>query len=215
MPFAPPRHASAPPWATTRVPPATRKQTAVRHPAVTRALPATRVLPVALALLAIGTLAGCGAPPELRGPAALPTGNAASTAPGPTGTPSTVPTTAPTGPPIGGVTATPDAGLVATACRNGPTGQRVVQLLRGRAAVLPDNVRVKVRTGPLCAADWQYTVLEVTGHEELQVVTRGRPDAPELVTAGTDVCTIEVRAAGPAGIRTLACDAGPAVGPGA
>ncbi|WP_238433996.1 hypothetical protein, partial [Micromonospora tarensis] len=109
----------------------------------------------------------------------------------------------------------PGSGVVATACRNGPTGQQVVRLLHGRAGVLPANVRVRVRTGPLCAGEWQFTVLEVTGHEELQVVTRGEPSAPALVTAGTDVCTIEVRATGPAGIRTLACDAGPAIRPGA
>ncbi|MBM0278810.1 hypothetical protein JM949_27680 [Micromonospora sp. STR1s_6] len=90
-----------------------------------------------------------------------------------------------------------------------------MRLLHGRAGVLPANVRVRVRTGPLCAGEWQFTVLEVTGHEELQVVTRGEPSAPALVTAGTDVCTIEVRATGPAGIRTLACDAGPAIRPGA
>ncbi|MEV4654486.1 hypothetical protein [Micromonospora sp. NPDC049301] len=169
-------------------------------------------MPAVLALLAVGVLTGCGAPPELSAPTdAPPPHTGAPTAPGPTGTLSTAPAT----PPVGTATATPDAGLVATPCRNGPTGQRVVQLLRGRAGVLPDNVRVRVRTGPLCAADWQFTVLEVSGHEELQVVTRGRSAAPELVTAGTDVCTIEVRATGPAGIRTLACDAGPGAVPGA
>ncbi|MFG1649242.1 hypothetical protein ACGFIE_04900 [Micromonospora sp. NPDC049275] len=175
---------------------------------------AVRALPVVGALLAfltIGALAGCDAPPELRDPAAAPSGTTTPTASGPTGTPSTTPSA----PPVATPSATGDPGLVATACRNGPTGQRVVQLLRGRASVLPDNVRVRVRTGPLCAGDWQYTVLEVTGHEELQVVTRGRPATPQLVTAGTDVCTIEVRATGPAGIRTLACDASTAVGPGA
>ncbi|MEU4472545.1 hypothetical protein [Micromonospora sp. NPDC023888] len=166
--------------------------------------------PVALAVLAVAVLAGCGAPPELSEPTAAPTHTAAPTASGPSTAPTGPPTSAP---PLGTVTPTPDAGLVATACRNGPTGQRVVQLLRGRAGVLPANVRVQVRTGPLCAAEWQYTVLEVTGHEELQVVTRGQANAPVLVTAGTDVCTIEVRATGPAGIRALACDAGPAVRP--
>ncbi|WP_408630903.1 hypothetical protein [Micromonospora coriariae] len=176
-----------------------------------RALPATRVLRAALALLTVAVLTGCGAPPGLREPSGAPTGTGVPAAPGPTGTPSTAPAT----PPVGTATATPDAGLVATACPNGPSGQRVVQLLRGRGGVLPENVRVRVRSGPLCAADWQYTVLEVTGHEELQVVTRGRAAAPELVTAGTDVCTIEVRATGPVGIRTLACDAGPVLGSGA
>ncbi|MET8355982.1 hypothetical protein [Micromonospora sp. NPDC005171] len=162
--------------------------------------------------LAVAALAGCGAPPGLGEPTGVPTHSATPTTP----VPSTAPTTPPaTTPSLGTVTPTPDAGLVATACRNGPTGQRVLQLLRGQAGVLPANVRVQVRNGPLCAADWQFTVLAVTGHEELQVVTRGEPSSPVLVTAGTDVCTIEVRATSPAGIRTLACDAGPANGPGA
>ncbi|WP_406073682.1 hypothetical protein [Micromonospora sp. NBC_01638] len=204
MPFTPPRPASPPPQATIHIPPATRDHAADRVPA----RPAARILPVVLALLTVVMLAGCGAPPGLGEPTAVPTRTAAPTTPGP----STAPATAP---PIRAVTPTPDAGLVATACRNGPTGQRVVQLLRGRAGVLPANVRVQVSTGPLCAGDWQFTVLEVTGHEELQVVTRGQPTAPVLVTAGTDVCTIEVRATGPAGIRALACDAGPAIRPGA
>ncbi|MEU8253428.1 hypothetical protein AB0C06_04060 [Micromonospora inaquosa] len=169
-------------------------------------------MPIALASLAIAVLAGCGAPPELAEPTGVPTHTASPTTPGPSTAPATTPATAP---PLATVTPTPDAGLVATACRNGPTGQRVLQLLRGQAGVLPANVRVQVRTGPLCAGDWQFTVLAVTGHEELQVVTRGKPSAPVLVTAGTDVCTIEVRATSPAGIRTLACDAGPANGPGA
>ncbi|MFI6065754.1 hypothetical protein ACIA47_10865 [Micromonospora sp. NPDC051227] len=163
-------------------------------------------------VLAVAALAGCGAPPGLGEPTSVPTHTAAPTPSGPSTPPATLPTTAPS---LGTVTPTPDAGLVATACRNGPTGQRVLQLLRGRAGVLPANVRVQVRTGPLCAGDWQFTVLTVTGHEELQVITRGEPGSPMLVTAGTDVCTIEVRATSPAGIRALACDAGPANEPGA
>ncbi|MEU4552594.1 hypothetical protein [Micromonospora violae] len=168
-----------------------------------------RLLPVALA---VAVLAGCGAPPGLGEPTGVPTHTATPTTPAPSTAPPTPPASAPY---PATVTPTPDAGLVATACRNGPTGQRVLQLLRGRAGVLPANVRVQVRTGPLCAGDWQFTVLDVTGHEQLQVITRGKPSAPTLVTAGTDVCTIEVRATSPAGIRSLACDAGPANGPGA
>jgi hypothetical protein len=167
-----------------------------------------------LASLAIAALAGCGAPPAQDKPTGLPSHTAAPT----TAAPSTAPATPPTNTPSPGAvtpTPTPDAGYVATACRNGPTGQQVVRLLHGSAGVLPANVRVQVRTGPLCAGEWQFTVVQVTGHEELQVITRGRPSAPSLVTAGTDVCTIEVRATGPVGIRTLACDAGPATRPGA
>jgi len=194
VPFTPLRRPSPPPQATVRT------------------LPTTRIL---LALFTIVALTGCGAPPELRQPSSVPTVTGTPTAPGPTGSPTASPTAVPTAPPVGTPSATPDAGLVAIACRNGPTGHQVLRLLRGRTGVLPNNVQVKVRSGPLCAADWQYTVVTVTGHEELQVVTRGRPTAPELVTAGTDVCTAEVRATGPVGIRTLACDAGTPPGSGA
>ncbi|MBG6068855.1 hypothetical protein IW248_005142 [Micromonospora ureilytica] len=208
MPFTPPHPASTSARATVNTPPATPGRAADRVPVRTLA----RVLPMAVAALALVVLVSCGAPPGLGEPTGVPTHTATPTTPAPSTAPATPPATAP---PLPTVTPTPDAGLVATACRNGPTGQRVLRLLRGRAGVLPANVRVQVRTGPLCAGDWQFTVLTVTGHEELQVVTRGEPSAPVLVTAGTDVCTIEVRATSPAGIRALACDAGPANGPGA
>ncbi|MER7333414.1 MULTISPECIES: hypothetical protein [unclassified Micromonospora] len=164
-------------------------------------------------LLAAVPLAGCGTPPELRNaaPTAAPTRAAA---PSPAGTPTFAPTTPPaTGLP-GTATPTADSGLVAVPCPAGPSGQRVVDLVRGRG-VLPGGARVRVRTGPLCAGGWHYTVLDVTGHEELHVVTEGRASAPRLVAAGTDVCTAEVRAAGPPGIRTLVCDGGSLGVPGA
>ncbi|MFI7430929.1 hypothetical protein ACIBPB_28435 [Micromonospora sp. NPDC049836] len=156
-------------------------------------------LPAALAALL--ALAGCGAPPELR-QSSTPAVTATATATA-TPTPSAPPTTVDT--PAAPVPLPTPSDLIANPCPAGPSGDRVVSLLRGAAGVLPRDVRVRVRTGPLCAGDWQYTVLEVTGHEELQVVTRGGPSALKLVTAGTDVCSVEVRAAGPPGIRTLAC----------
>lgn len=171
--------------------------------------PLSRLLTALTPLTAV-PLAACGVPPELRQPGlgSTPTRTAPAAptpgvSPSPAGSPPLVPP------------ATAGADLVAVNCRNGPSADRVLTLLRGPAQVLPRGVVVRVRTGPLCARDWQYTVLEVTGHEELQVVTRGRPDALLLVTAGTDVCTVEVRAAGPVGIRTLACDGAPAPVPGA
>ncbi|GAA4577911.1 hypothetical protein GCM10023176_52470 [Micromonospora coerulea] len=163
-----------------------------------------RRLTVPVALLTLLPLTACGTPPELRQPPGQ-----TGTTPTVTGTPTApTPSAGPTTPTTPTPARTP-AGLVATPCPAGPTGQNVVALLRGPAQVLPRDVRVTVRTGPLCADGWQYTVLDVTGHEELQVVTRGRPGALELVTAGTDVCGVEVRAAGPPGIRTLACDGTP------
>ncbi|WP_438941275.1 hypothetical protein [Micromonospora craterilacus] len=94
---------------------------------------------------------------------------------------------------------------MAGACHGSPSQQRIVDLVRGRNGLLPRNAKVRVRTGPLCAADWHFTVLDVTGYEPLQVVTRDQAGTLRLVTAGTDVCSVEVRVAGPTGIRTLAC----------
>jgi hypothetical protein len=63
---------------------------------------------------------------------------------------------------------------------------------------------VTVPIGPLCAGTWQYTVLTVTGREPLQVVSRGTPQALQLVSAGTDICSVELRAAAPPGILSVA-----------
>src|SRR5207244_7174672 len=91
----------------------------------------------------------------------------------------------------------------AVSCAGRPTADRVVALLRARG-VLAGTVAVTVQVGPLCAGSWQYTVVGVTGREPLQVVTRGAPDALQLVAAGTDVCSADVRTEAPAGIVTLA-----------
>lgn len=169
----------------------------------------TRRRLLALTVLAALPLAGCGAPPELRQRPAGPTPSATA---GPSVPASPVPSSAAT-PPLPPPTA-PSTGAVAVACRTGPTGDRVARLVRRSAGILPEGGRVTVRTGPLCADDWQYTVLAVSGYEDLTVVTRGRPESLKLVTAGTDVCTIEVRTGAPTGIRTLACE-GTGIAPGA
>ena len=163
-----------------------------------------RRLTVPVVLLVLLPLAACGTPPELRQPT-----RQTAAAPTPTATPSPTPSTAAPTIPAAPTLSPTVSDLVAVPCRSGPSGDRVIALLRGSAGVLPRTARVQVRTGPLCAGGWQYTVLDVTGHEQLQVVTRGRPSALKLVTAGTDVCGVEVRAVAPPGIRTLACDAVP------
>ncbi|NYF55965.1 hypothetical protein [Micromonospora purpureochromogenes] len=166
-----------------------------------------RRLAAAGVLLAVVPLAACGAPPEPVPAPATSSRPALVTPAAPTAAP-------PVTPPLGiASTPSPTPGLVAVACAGRPSADRVVGLLRGR--VLPRGVSVRATQGPLCAADWQYTVLAVTGHEELQVVTRTESTALRLVTAGTDVCSIEVRAVAPPGIRTLACDAGTGAVPGA
>ncbi|WP_371687285.1 hypothetical protein [Micromonospora sp. KC723] len=182
------------------------------------------------ALLAALPLSACAAPPtrgatappaspELRTPptGGVPTGGPATIAPPggvPTaglpatvipGYPQGVPTdSAPGFSPTPGAPGSPTSAPTAVPCLGRPSADRVVRLLRGR--VLPRSVAVRATTGPLCADGWQYTVLAVTGHEELQAVSRGEPAALRLVTAGTDVCSIEVRATAPPAIRTLACE---------
>ncbi|WP_050565612.1 hypothetical protein [Salinispora fenicalii] len=154
-----------------------------------------------MGLLSVLT-SGCGTPPELRD--TQPSQSARSASPTPTGTATT---TAAALPPTGAPTPTARSTPVAVQCSAGPTSQQVTALVR-RQDLLPDDAQVRVLTGPLCADDWHYTHLAVTGYEPLQVVSQGSGTAPRLVTAGTDVCTAEVRVISPTGIRTLACHAG-------
>lgn len=162
-------------------------------------LPTTITRLLACCLLTV-VLTGCGVPPELE------QGATSTPSPTVTGSPSSTPSpTLPLPPPV--LPTTPlTSGAVAVACRNGPSEAQVLRLVRGSAGVLPADSRVRVSRGPLCADDWQYTVLAVTGYEDLTVVSRGKPGSLQLVTAGTDVCTIEVRTGAPDGIRTLACE---------
>ncbi|MEQ4300667.1 hypothetical protein ABNF97_04610 [Plantactinospora sp. B6F1] len=148
-------------------------------------------------------LAGCGVPPELQEPGATPTRATPTPTVGPTGTPTSGP----------GLTPTPTPRPTAlVACPPGaPSRDQVTALLR-RAANLPRSGRVTYRTGPLCLEDWQYSIVTVADREPLQAVTRGRPGKLRLVTAGTDVCTITVRAEAPPALRTAVCDAPPPFG---
>ncbi|SDY17398.1 hypothetical protein SAMN05444365_101933 [Micromonospora pattaloongensis] len=173
--------------------------------------PAPAALAALLAWAAL--LVGCGTPPELRdgpgGAAPSPTGGATAT---PSPTPSAPPIVIPT--PTATTAAPGFNDTTAVDCRRRPDGAQIVALLRRTPGLLPTNARVTVRQGPLCARDWQYTVLVVPGREPLQVVTSGTPTALTLVAAGTDVCGIPVRVTAPPGIRALACDATSASGPG-
>ncbi|WP_374225229.1 hypothetical protein [Micromonospora sp. C95] len=157
---------------------------------------------VGVAVLAALLTVGCGAPPEVRDSGGLPTL-------APTRTPSspTAPVTPSFGllPGAGPTTPSADPGLVAVACTGEPSAKRIIELVRGRRGLLSSSARVSVSNGPLCAADWHLTSLDVAGYEPLQVVTRDRAGTLRLVTAGTDVCTAEVRVASPPGIQTLAC----------
>jgi hypothetical protein len=91
----------------------------------------------------------------------------------------------------------------AVSCAGHPQASRVISLLRNRQ-IIGRSASVVASVGPLCASDWQYTVVNEVGHEPLQVITRGRPTALTLITAGTDVCTPLVRTQAPPGILTVA-----------
>jgi hypothetical protein len=93
------------------------------------------------------------------------------------------------------------------ACGGRPSAAQIVTLLK-RRGLLPSSYRERVTVGPMCAGTWQWTVLE-TSNGPLQAVSELSDNTLRLITAGTDVCSIEVRAGAPAGIRAAACDALP------
>jgi hypothetical protein len=91
-----------------------------------------------------------------------------------------------------------------SACAGRPSISQVIAALRRDRDLLPANVTPRATTGPLCAGPWQYTVIDVSGHDPLQVVTRGSVDSLTVVTAGTYVCTPEVAGTAPPGILAAA-----------
>jgi hypothetical protein len=163
------------------------------------------ILPAVAALLVV-VVAACGAPPELsRRGSPVPT---PSISPAPsTFPPTVVPTVAPTIPPIS-TPAQPTFDVsTAVPCGGRPEGGQVIAVLK-RARLLASSFRGPVSVGPMCAGTWQWSVLD-TDNGPLQAVTEIRANTLRLVTAGTDVCSIEVRAGAPTGIRAAACDALP------
>lgn len=155
-------------------------------------------------LTAVLTLTGCGGPPGVDTPSQPPAGPVT-----PTGTP-TRPAPTVTGPgftpgPVGSIATT---GRTAVACAGHPGAAQIVALLHRSPGLLPAGIRATVTTGPLCADDWQFSVVQVPDRDPLQVVTQGPAATLTLVTAGTDVCSIPVRGGAPAAIRALACDGG-------
>jgi hypothetical protein len=148
--------------------------------------------------------AGCGRVEPLPGPHAGPSAH-----PGPSvgpsdeasaepGDPSTA-TPEPLDPTAG---ALPDAS--ASPCAGRPSANQVIAALRRSPDLRPPSATPRVVTGPVCAGSWQYTVLDFPGQGLLQVVTRGSADSLKIVTAGTYVCTPEVKGAAPAGIVSAA-----------
>jgi hypothetical protein len=92
--------------------------------------------------------------------------------------------------------------LTAVSCGGQPSAARIIAILRDQHMIGRHDT-VSVQVGPLCAGTWQYTVVTQSGREPLQVVTRNVADQLQLVTAGTDVCTITVTTEAPTGIRAI------------
>jgi hypothetical protein len=156
------------------------------------------VLPPALRaatalLLGLALTVACGPPPQVE-----PTPAGPLPGPGSPGLPNTPSPALPgdTSPPP-----TPDDEAVS--CDGQPTADQVLDVLHD-AGLLNDGIEASVVEGPLCAEDWQYAVVSVPDRDPLQVITSGEPDTLTLVTAGTDVCTVEVRVHAPRGIRAVA-----------
>jgi hypothetical protein len=177
-----------------------------------------RALVVGAAVL---LLAGCGKPPELRGPQGTPTIPGLSSAPvapseevpvyptlDPLGNPPPAPpppVNPPPQPPV------PPPPAKAPKCTSGPTAAQLRAVL-GRSPSIPSGADLKVVDGPYCADDWQYTVVRITvdsPREPLRAITKGKPNALTLVEIGSDVCSPTVASDAPAGIRTHACGTNP------
>ena len=154
-------------------------------------------------------------PPGGLPPGALPSGGLPSGYPAGALPPGGVPTVAaPTYPtpaatrPIPSPSPTRSTPPPAPVCRNGPSKQQVLGVIKGKPGI--PTRPLEVRFGPYCAGSWQLSIIGIVGEtadeeEQLLVVTSGRPAALTLVEAGTDVCTDRVEDDAPAGIRVRAC----------
>ncbi|HEY8473532.1 MAG TPA: hypothetical protein VIL37_12980 [Natronosporangium sp.] len=142
-------------------------------------------------------IAGCGPPPEPPEPTLPATPTSTATGSPPPTFPGEVPTFEPTAP------SGEFSEQFAVDCGGEPSGDEVIDLLRAEDVVAA-GADAEVTDGPRCSGTWQYTVVTVPDLDPLQVVTEGEPGDLELVTAGTDVCTPEIRIQAPPGIQSAA-----------
>jgi hypothetical protein len=114
-----------------------------------------------------------------------------------------------TTPPVTPTTTRPAGPSPAPRCKNGPTAQQVLTVVKGRPGVPQEEL--KVVEGPYCSGTWQFSIVQIAGadddDEALLVVTNGPPATIKVVEAGTDVCSVKVQNESPPGIRVRACGA--------
>ena len=137
----------------------------------------------------------------------LPTPPTSSPLPAPPAINAPEPTTAPTTPtPTRRPTSSPNgfSESYVVPCQGRPSAAQVISAVRRHGSLLDAQSSPRATTGPLCSGTWQYTVLAVRDHEPLQVITKGSPSSLRFVTAGTNVCTVEVRAGAPVALLTAA-----------
>ena|SRR5690348_11027501 len=163
------------------------------------------LLPFALLPVLTGCIRGSGSDGPL-----LPTPPTSSPLPPPPAlnAPEPTPTSlAPPAPPSVRPTAASPTGFsesYVVPCGGHPSAAQVIAVVRRHGSLLAAGASVSATTGPLCSGTWQYTVLAVPDHEPLQVVTKGAPSALRFVTAGTNVCTVDVRAEAPVALLSTA-----------
>jgi hypothetical protein len=162
----------------------------------------------ALLPLVLMVLAGCIRQPDDGGSLLPPppTSSPAFAPPTSAPPPPTNPPRPPTPTPPQSPSPTGFAETYVVACGGRPTAEQVIAVTRRQPRLIPAGATVTVKTGPLCAGLWQYTILVVTDREPLQVMTKGAPTSLTFVTAGTDVCTVDVLAGAPLALqRTANC----------
>lgn len=166
-----------------------------------------RTAAAALAIVSLGwLLSGCTRSSDDPGPLLPPVSPppARSASPTPISTPrapvrSTVAPSASRSPSLA-----PFSDAYVSQCNGRPTGDQVIAAVRKARSGLPAGAGVTVKTGPLCAGTWQYTILTVTNSEPLQIMSKGQPAALTIVTAGTDPCSVEVTATAPRALLNAA-----------
>jgi hypothetical protein len=152
--------------------------------------------PLAATALLVLLAAGCGKPPDLT-PPGVPV-------PSPSGVQESSRPPLPT-PSVSGPSPSPSfSEAYYVACLGVPSGDQVIAVIRAKTKLLPKTGAITVPTGPLCSGNWQYTILQAPNKEPLLVVTKGLPTALQIVTAGSDVCTITVRTQAPPGLIAAA-----------
>ncbi|MFF5231051.1 hypothetical protein [Dactylosporangium sp. NPDC000521] len=169
-----------------------------------------RTAAAVLTIVSLGCLlSGCTRSDGDSGPLLPPVSHqpARSTSPKPISTPNVPPartTTAATPSGRASSSVTPFSEAYMSQCNGRPSGEQVIAAVRKARPGLPAGSGLTVKSGPLCAGVWQYTILTVANAEPLQIISKGAPAALTVVTAGTDPCSVEVKATAPPALLNAA-----------